>query len=306
MKRLFSFKGVIIIFLVVMIPALVFFSGSIVNAIIGVEEYTITPLIHRKLLVNPDSSGVSLPVPVSVTFPSIVDHTVEVEPEPPTLVTLGELKDRGGDIIETEIVELELVGTSPIILRPEFELPYFPAESFFDVTFTIELGGVVVASEEEHIVLINEGDHGLPNHFIGETECLDISENKKGEPCSGETKVTVFCECRADHWTGVFCKDIDGNEIYRKDCIWEGPIISYSVQITEAEAKNIHKMRDACEQNMPDECSDVSGDDTEKCVEDAKKECDKLGATTIHHWDAGQSALSRVRGNSIWSGSPIE
>ncbi|NIP40290.1 MAG: hypothetical protein GTN39_02080, partial [Candidatus Aenigmarchaeota archaeon] len=55
-------------------------------------------------------------------------------------------------------------------------------------------------------------------------------------------------------------------------------IISYSVQITEAEAKDIHKMRDACEQNMPDECFDVSGDDTEKCIEDAKKECDKLGA----------------------------
>ncbi|NIP40291.1 MAG: hypothetical protein GTN39_02085, partial [Candidatus Aenigmarchaeota archaeon] len=90
----------------------------------------------------------------------IVDHTAEQEPEPPTLVTLGELKDRDGDVIETEIVELELVGTSPIIVRPEFELPYFPAESFFDITFTIEVGGIEVASEEEQVVLINEGDHG--------------------------------------------------------------------------------------------------------------------------------------------------
>ncbi|UCD03622.1 MAG: hypothetical protein JSW73_03720 [Candidatus Woesearchaeota archaeon] len=308
MKRIFSSLWIILAVLAVIISALLLFSDSIVTAIIGFGEYSITPLNDRKLLVNSDSSGnITVPVPVSVTIPSIiVDQTIEQEPEPPTLVTRGELKGRDGTVIHTEIIALELIGTSPIIVRPEFELPYFPAESFFDVTFDIELeDGLIVASAEEHIVLINEGDHGLPHHFLGETECQEISNNNKGEPCSGETKVTVFCECRADHWTGVYCRDINGTEIYRKDCIWEGPIISYSVQISEDDAKDIHKLRDACEQNMPDGCFDASGDDTDKCIEDAKKECQKLGAATAHTWDAGQSAMSRVRGNSIWSGRPI-
>jgi hypothetical protein len=256
-------------------------------------SYSIIPIATREALVSNGPEGAELSIPVYMYLPS---------GKQATLTAVGTLIDTQGESMPMQVIAEPVLakGPGPALAEVKFEIPDYPAESFFDVFFSIEVEGEQKAQDMEHMVLINSGDHGIPFGFSGETDCTDAAS---GAECSGESKHTVFCECQASHWAGYYCRDIEGKECWRKDCIWEGPIISYSVQISESQANDIYALRDACRDNIPDSCKDFSGDTVGSCMSNAAADCLAHGASTAHTWDDGQKSMARVRGNSIWSGS---